>query len=273
MQLVLVCVVGTAVAGPSVAARITKANRLITKDLRYRAAIGILERVLADPAVTTREQIEAYRLLGIAYVARGERSSAVAAFGALLELDPGYQLDSRSSPKILGVFERARAAARPRIVDVSAIVEARRVVVAGKLEDPKARLTDVDLYTRAGSPNFERRSMKIDEDRITAVVDLPDLDRMRIDYYVVGRNGDRVLAEVGAAETPLSVVFERATAPPPPPVVVAPGPKDEPAPWYGTWWFWSITSVVVVSAAIGVAVLIPKDPDPPPGTLDPIQLP
>lgn len=268
---VLACVAAPAGASP-VRSRITKASRLIVEDLRYGPAITILERALADARIEDAERIDAYRLLGQAYVARGKNESAQAAFRALLELDPTYALDPRLSPKIREVFGRARAdvVVRPTIGDVTAIPEGRRVVVSGRVTDPGAMLTAVDLYTRAGGPTFERQEMVQEDGRVQAVVPVPLLDRLRVDYYLVGRRGDAPLVAVGDAASPLSVIVDRPA--PAAPTAVVEAPSTEASAVYETWWFWTAVGVVIVGGIVTAAVLTSSDPAAPPGTLDPIRL-
>ena len=243
--------------------RIAEAERLITRELRYAAGIELIERALLEPDLTERTRVDAYRLLGIAYVARGKTESAEVAFDALLAVDPGYRLDRRISPKIRDVFERARAKVAPRIVDVTALPEGRRVVVSARIEDPRAVLTAVDLYARAGGESFERHRMTRTDERVEAVVDVPDLSRLRVDYFVVGRHDEEALARVADESSPLSVVVER-PAPAPTP---APEPKV-----YATWWFWTAAGVVIAGAVVGALVVFERDAASPPGTLPPLRL-
>ncbi len=247
--------------------RVEQADRLITEELRYKSGITLLERTLRDPDLTDADRIEAYRLLGVAYIARDKPQSAEAAFEALLALDPSYDLDPRLSPKIREVFERARSSVAPRIRDVTALPEGRRVVVSARVEDPRGALVGVDLYARSGDA-FERHLMTRTEDRVEAVVEVPDLTRLRLDYYLVGRGEDADLATVADATSPLSVIVTR-----PAPPLTAPPPTAEPKPIYATWWFWTAAGVVVVGAVIGGVVIASSGGERElPGTLPPLEL-
>ena len=94
-------------------ALLERAHQLVTVELRYADSIELLQRVLADPELQRTERVEAYRLLGIAYAARGATGSATAAFAELLALEPEYVLDPLLSPKIHRCFESARASRPP----------------------------------------------------------------------------------------------------------------------------------------------------------------
>jgi hypothetical protein len=94
---------------PDAGALIARADKMVSVELRYGEAIDLLSRALSEPEISTRQRIDAYRLLGIAYVARGATGSATAAFTELLDLDPDYGLDPLLSPKIHEVFAKAKA--------------------------------------------------------------------------------------------------------------------------------------------------------------------
>jgi tetratricopeptide (TPR) repeat protein len=247
---------------------------MIEVELRYASAIELCEQVLKDPDLSRKERVEAYRLLGIAYAAKGKPDSAEAAFHALLELEPELELDPLLSPKILSIFEEAQAkiAARPRLEEVAAIPHDRRVTISARLEDPSRKVQDVLLFSRFGDREYESSPMTREGDRAEAILTLPMLERLRVEYYLEARDGrGEVLARAGSAETPSSVVLERQIpelAPPPPPA-----PAIEPAtPWYAEWWVWVIAAGVI-GAGVATAVAIDQSSsDPPSGTLDPIPL-
>jgi tetratricopeptide (TPR) repeat protein len=267
----LVFVLCVFAAAPALAAdaRIDQADRLIREELRYKAGITLLERALEDRDLGEADRVEAYRLLGVAYVARDKPQSAEAAFEALLAIDPSYTLDVRLSPKIRAVFERAQAKVAPRLVDVTAIPEGRRVVVSARIEDPRDALVAVELYARAGDEPFERHTMTRREDRAAAVVEVPSLSQLRLDYYLVGRSEDAALVTVADATAPLSVVVARTAAPA---VVTRPKPTPEDPPIYTRWWFWTAAAVVVAGAVVGGVVLASSGSDTPDGTLPPVSL-
>ncbi|HDS09233.1 MAG TPA: hypothetical protein ENN73_03310 [Firmicutes bacterium] len=66
------------------------------------------------------DMIEAFKYLGFSYVAFGEREKAKIEFKKVIKLDPHIQLDpSFVSPKIIAVFEEARAELRAEGFDFS----------------------------------------------------------------------------------------------------------------------------------------------------------
>lgn len=281
---------------PPPALFIAEASRLINAELRFKEATDMLERVLGDPRITREERIESYRLLGIAFVALGATDSAEAAFGALLEIEASFELDPLLSPKIHDVFERVRSrvATTPRIADVTVIPDGERIVFSGRIEDPSSRVVVVELFTRIGGTEFERRTMEMSGDRLTAALDpgrsADDLAGdearptwVRIEYHIVGRSAEGApIVRVADAENPSSVVVTRAPGPPASPAVQATLPPAsairtaEPSlprtPWYGEWWIWLIAAGVIGGGAVAALVFTSGGDGAPMGTLDPIRL-
>ncbi len=253
---------------------LARARRMIEVDLRFSAAIDLVEGVLQDPELSRHERVDAYRLLGIAYAAKGKPDSAEAAFVAMLELDADAALDPQLSPKIRSLFEHAQAqvAARPRLTEVSAHPEGGRLTVSAHVEDPKQRVQDVLLFFRFGREEYDAAPMTRSDDRAEAVLTLPRLERVRVEYYLEARDaGGEVLARAGSLEAPSAIALERPnpelTAPPPPPPIEA-----APTPWYAEWWVWAIAAGVIGAGVATAVVIDRRGNDGPTGTLDPIHL-
>jgi hypothetical protein len=251
-----------------------EARRLINAELRFKEAVEVLEGVLAEPRIRREDRVEAYRLLGIAYIARGATESAEAAFAELLALEPGFELDPLLSPKIHRVFDRvkARVARAPQIVEVTAARNGREVVFTGRLEDPDARLSRVDLYSRTDGGDFREIAMAREGERLRAEITAAEADRLRIEYFLVGRDREGApVARVSDEKSPSVAVFEAA-----PPALVAPPVAtvevEQPPRWYEHWWVWAIAIGVIGAGTATAIVLSTSEPDPPTGTLDPIQL-
>ncbi len=270
-------------AHASPATALDEARTLINVELKFKEAIELLERTLNDSTIAQKERIEAYRLLGIAYVARGATDAAEAAFAALLEIDPTFELDPLLSPKIHAVFDRVKQkrARIPRIVDVRAAPEKDRVVFTGHLADPDELLVSVELYTRMGDDPYERIVMSKSGDALEASVpaSFGEGDRLRVDYYLLGKNQKgSPIVRVADPASPSSIVVDR------PRVLAAADPlippenprletQVEATPWYAHWWVWAI-AVGVVGAGVTTAVVLSSHHGPTGGTLGPpIQLP
>jgi tetratricopeptide (TPR) repeat protein len=254
-----------------------RARKMIDVELRYSAAIELLDRVLQDPDVSRKERVETYRLLGIAYAAKGKPDSAEAAFGALLELEPDFVLDPLLSPKIRSLFERAqgKTAKRSVLADVTAVPRDRRLTISARIEDPAARVQDILLFSRFGDREYENLAMQREGDRAEAILTLPQLDHLRAEYYLEARDAaGEVVARAGSSETPSAIdiartITEVAPPPPPPPEVPA---IEESTPWYAEWWVWTIAAGVIAAGVTTAVVIDRTRDDDPTGTLPPIRL-
>jgi tetratricopeptide (TPR) repeat protein len=283
LALLVACAAGRAeAAGPRAKAAIEEARTLINVELKFKEAIELLERSLSEADVTPEDRIEAYRLLGIAYVARGTTDAAEAAFAALLELDPTFELDPLLSPKIHRVFDRvkSKAARIPRILDVRAVPEQDRVVFTGHLADPDELLVSVELYARTGGDAYERIVMTKSGENVEASVPAKKSDgpRLRVEYYVLGKNQKgSPIVRIADPTNPSSIVVDRPLGPAPDPLVPPENPgvraNVEPTSIYAEWWFWAI-AIGVIGAGVGTAVILgSRHASPSNGTLDPIRLP
>ncbi|MBI4819796.1 MAG: hypothetical protein HY791_26215 [Deltaproteobacteria bacterium] len=254
---------------------IESARRLIEVELRFAEGAEILES-LAQKELPREQKLDVYRLLGIAYVARGAPEAAQAAFGALLSLDPGFDLDPRLSPKILEVFNKVRAKMieRPKLVDVTAEVVGEQIIWKGRIEDPLRLAVDVMLYTRRPPEAFLGTKVSIDglahlDARLPATATDGEL---RVEYYVIARDvAGRIVAQVGSPEAPSSLVVERVVEAKvdPNPIVVAPILPAEPE-LYERWWFWVGVGALAVGTGVGLVLLSGTETTE--GTLPAIQL-
>lgn len=105
-----------AVAGESFAQQLLRAGEAELQNLRYAEAIAYLGEAvkLAESSTNAADRAllpRAYELRAIAQLNQGEVAAAERDFAALVNADPGHDLDRDSmSPKILSVFDRVRAA-------------------------------------------------------------------------------------------------------------------------------------------------------------------
>jgi hypothetical protein len=249
---------------------LARARALVQQDLEYAAGIRLLERLTSDPGLARDQRVEAYQLLGVAYVAVGAQDAAEAAFSALLVLAPAHALDPLLSPKIHDVFARAKAkVVKPvHLLEVRAHPEALRLRVSARVEDAQARLREVHLWARTGTAPFERRPMTRAGAQVEGEVPLPPEGMVRVEYYLEGLDaGGEVLAAAGSAQAPSSVVVDRSAT------LAASPPPEAPEAWSGRWWLWAAVGAAVVGGAVAAGVLLSRGGgEAPAGTLDPIVL-
>lgn len=74
----------------------------------YAVCISYLEEALREGYASESNLLDAHLYLGIAYVAKGWKSKAMAQFKEVLKIKPDYELDPGMSPKITAVFDEAR---------------------------------------------------------------------------------------------------------------------------------------------------------------------
>jgi len=262
-------------AGGEVQARkptLERARQLVEKELRYEEGISLVRRLLRRGNLGDAQRVEAFWLLGIAYVARGNTDSAEAAFWELLRIAPKHRLDPMVSPKVQEVFERVRGklVTAPKLIALNA----RRTVTGlrfdARFEDEQGRLARLQLFYELAESDYDSVPMAVGEGEASATVDLSsrevlDSPSWRVEFYVVGYAADdESVARLGSAEAPSVVILDRVTER----VVV---PKVEP--WYGRWWLWAAVGAAVI-AATTTAVVLTSDSScqGPDGTLSPICL-
>lgn len=315
MMVTILIIIGLSVAGagpaPFVDELLRKAEDLVTVELKFKKAIDVLNAALARREISRTQRVDAYKLLATAYVARDLPDAAEQAFDALLDLDPRFELDASVSPKILRVFERARArhpvpppsnpatARKPRLADVRVAPKEDRAIFRARLVDPDALVMDLELLVRiepdegAGSPSrpsahLERQTVVRSGEELTATIPTsaaPD-GPLRLLYHLAARGADgSVVAEIGTDADPVAVTLERPArpavtgAPTAPPLEVAkasevaPDHEADAPPWYGHWWVWAVAAGVV-GAGIGIGVALGSSRHAQtPGTLGAIHLP
>jgi hypothetical protein len=80
------------------------------RELDYELCVASADAVIAAPDAKPAERIDALRLKGSALaILPGREADAVAAFEALFEIDPDYELPAGTSPRIAKVFGPAKA--------------------------------------------------------------------------------------------------------------------------------------------------------------------
>jgi hypothetical protein len=259
-------------------AAIAEARRLVRIELRYSDAILLLERALLDPDLAVGQRAEAYELLGTAFVAKGQTEQAEAAFGSLLELDPDHRLEAGISPKIRDVFARVkrRKPRQAKLLTLTASVAAGTLRILGVLDDPDARLTAVDLYTRRSQEEgFTRTRMNLARPSLTATVSARGPGR--VDYYLEGRGAaGQLLLQIGGRDGPSTIFVETVATRAPAEAIVIERPsqvaEQAEQAWYEKWWIWVLLGAAA-AGGIGLAVALGRGDAAPQGTLPPLRLP
>ena len=257
-------------------AMLAKARKLY-KDLEYRSAADLLQRLLGQSGLDRASRIEVYKLLGLCKAILNRPAEAKAAFSALLDLDPAYELDAMTTPRALDVFRQVKAQRQAqaktkvevRPISLSHVAPVRAepglpLSLTVAVQDPKQLTRSVRLHhRRIGASGFETVvAQKTRGTSYEARIVGPKVLAPRIEYYFEALGeGDKVLATVGQASLPLRIAVEKEK-------VVA-----TPTPLYKKWWFWTIIGAVAAGATAGIVVGVTQSggdtpPTPPTPTVD-----
>ncbi len=232
-----------------------------------------LEFALAVKGISPEQRVEVFRLMAFTHASFDELGKAEEAFVKLLEVKPDHQLQG-ASPKVRQAFASAQrlyrerqavklshAPPRPREAEKTTTVD----VVAQAGGD---RIGAMTLHYRAQGTEggFSQVSMSPGEQASWSAVmpnSFPGAPGLRtVEYFIRARDTrGALLSSIGEEEKPLTVEVEA--------VALA------ATPVYKTWWFWTITGVVVAgaAAATGVAVGVRPNAASPMGTLGVERLP
>lgn len=274
-------------ASPAAAEETGHLERAISlfEEMEYDAARQAAERALASPRSGPGELLRAYRIQGLCLSALGQDDAALEAFSRLLAIDPAFRLSADVSPKLAAPFYQAVAMARSR----------KPILLRHPRPEPGETLGGTVLRIALKSNPFGMvREVRMrfvtpgggNEKQMTASVSgtttlgmrLPrDLAARAVRYYfeAVNQHGG-VLARKGSRDQPFELRARLAPLPTPVPstpvstapagTTSAPGKtvpepdRDEPTPWYKSWWFWTTVSVVIVGSTTG-AILASEAPD------------
>jgi hypothetical protein len=261
-----------------------KATQLF-KQMNYRGALKIAQRMLKSPESEPDDLMSAYRIQGLCYAALGRGSKAVQSFKKLLAIDPSFRLSRDISPKLTPPFKKA----------LRLVGDLDPISLVHQEPDLPESLAGMDLKVTIQSDPFSmiatvRLRYQVDEAwrqmqvasvkaPATATMTLPeDLEGKEIAYYFEAQNRHGgILARAGSAAEPFkietgmprSLVAVETPPPVPDPLKVAtdptaPGPTTKPeddrenggTPWYKAWWFWTVVGVAVAGAATATVLVV-----------------
>lgn len=227
------------------------------EDFRAVEAVELLEQARQEGPYEYRDHMLLYEQLGIAYAYLELNDEAIQAFDILLALDPGHIVPYTLSPKVTFLFERARKqsdARPPTAIDISwsrdLLVTDPTLITVEVLADPQALVKKIVLHARRkGAPEY---------DRIPVAAPSPgEFEQLVIPPVASSTEPSTIQLFLTAHDERNNEVF--LLGDPTRPREIALG-YEPPTPWYGRWWVWAITGVVVAAgtgAAVYVATLKP----------------
>jgi hypothetical protein len=270
--------------------------RALYQNLRYAAAAEQLQQALRIRGSSREQLIEIYRLLGMSQAVLENEREAQEAFSMLLSLDPGADLDTDLSPKILDLFKRVKARFQPRVVfsprpvawarsqarlEVG-LADSTRSVVAVRLWLLRAGGAFQNLLVDCAGANSFALTLPVQPEAVP-----PAGLTLKIYWEALDAGGNLVAVQGTQARPEVIKIPGPPDEPGLPPASLAaippaatdlsdeePGTESEsPAAsrWYQKWWVWTLVGVVASGVTVGV-VLGTRGNDVPGGSLDDIVL-
>lgn len=211
--------------------------RTLYAALQFTEAREQLEIARQVPSNDPTERLEVLALLAFCDVAEGRGAQAVASFEQLLALDPNWRPDPDVSPKILEVFDRARAH-----LFAPGFVRAEEQPASGL----RIRARVIDPYRRIAATTWAVRNAEgwrfQPEPKLRGALwlDLP-ADSVGRAWYLEARDANgEVIARLGSRDEPRSAVLPIVQRP-----VEARSWKVPPAAWV-------VGGLTAVALAVGI---------------------
>jgi tetratricopeptide (TPR) repeat protein len=257
-----------------------KANTLF-RQTDYKKALFWVKKALKDKDARPRNLIDAYRIQGLSFAARGKTKAAVDSFRKLLAIDPEFRLSPSISPKLTPPFYQAlgmAAEVKPISIGHSPLKEVEKTagleLKAELVSNPFDLVGEVRLKYQVLGVSEGQIQVKVKGRGVLSFKFPDDLEADEIIYFfeAVNQHGG-TLSVLNNKGQPFVIAKKKA----PEPVFVSPvvkrkdPPIGDPAhlpkdgqdgvngatPWYKTWWFWTTVGVVVVgAAATGTAIAL-----------------
>lgn len=159
-----------------------RAHALVA-DLEYQRALPLVERALAADSLGHEQKLSAYLLQAKCYAAVKDPLFAEKPFRLLLRANPSYELDPKTSPKIIAVFRKVQAEERAirtqlaalerkRIIETISLQGALPEEAKGglpllfhfRLRDPTGAVDRIEVpYRRQGERSFSILALQVDE--------------------------------------------------------------------------------------------------------------
>lgn len=234
------------------------------EDLRYDEAIQTLSAAIIRRGNTPAQELEAYELLGLSYLALNRNDEAEGAFRRVLVLDPSHQLSNDLAPRILefyaGVRERWEAEGRPGIQQQPSSGQSvpqpqqpvtiehrsppqqqrnRPVTLHATLNDPDNRVARLVLAYRTGSRGVFRRidARQVANGRYEATIPGESVRPPLVEYYFEAVDGSGIPVQArGDALAPLRVAV--------------------PEPGGVPWWVFAGGGVLVAAAVVTTVIIV-----------------
>jgi len=247
----------------------------------YRKALKWVQKALQDKDARPQNLIDAYRIQGLSFAARGKNKAAVDSFRKLLAIDPEFRLSKSISPKLTPPFYQAVGMAAevkpismihspPKEVEKTADLELKTELVSNPFNLVRVvRLKYQVLGVSEGQIQVDVKGVGVLSFRFPKNLEADEI----IYFFEAANKHGGTLAVLNNKGQPFAIAKKKA---PEPVVFVSPVIRKDPligdpahlpkdgqdglngaTPWYKTWWFWTTVGVVVVgAAATGTAIAL-----------------
>jgi len=237
--------------------------RNLYQRLYFAEAAKVCAAALRRGKLARAELLQLLRMQGLIAAASGRDDRAKNAFARLLALDPRASLAPGHPPRVSRAFRRARASLAGAHLTL-ALRAPRRApfdrplpISVALRADPLRQVDHAQLYLRAEGTRGRWQRLRRPRTDLRWRVDPRTLTAgrvARVGFFVVVRDSHgNVLAQLGSAERPRSMVL------------MAPTAERRPAvtgtPWYRRWWVWTAVGAVVVGSAVALGVTLSRPAD------------
>jgi len=250
-----------ALSAAVVEARMNEAEQLYT-NLEYEELIRVVSDVIDAKVVEEETKTRAYFLQGAALAVIGATVEAEIPFRLLLRIDPNYELDESTSPRIVAVFSKVSLEEQAMQASLEGIAMARilqEMSIRGsnptdaqggrpigfryRVTDPRGLVESFFLHFRkAGTPHYS--SLALIQDRngswlgtIPGEWSESQFD-YKLQYHLVTKDDrDRKLQTLGTPYEPLGLDVRAGTV-------------ESVLPFYERPWFWTVAGLAA-SALVG----------------------
>jgi hypothetical protein len=247
-----------AFAGESTQSLLDKARALYAA-LEYADVIPLAEAVLARTDITIDQRLDAYLLQGSSLAIVGDAIEAEKPFRFLLRGRPDFEMPAETPPKILAVFRKVQVEEKAIVDQMKELARQRAIkeievksdvptetkggvplIFEYKLKDPRGAVAAMDLHYRKGpSDPFSSLALKVDDSgfwKAELPGDWTENDSgFTLQYFLTTKDAEATnLVTMGGPASPLAVQ-------------VSAGKVSTGKPFYKSWWFWTVTSAVLVA--------------------------
>jgi hypothetical protein len=185
-----------------------KKGRALVGQGKFAPALKLVEKAMTEPGNDLETTLELLELQGVCNAALKKPGPAKAAFGKLVSLSPGYEMNRRGPPPAVKAFADAKASAEPLVIVPAApdmsTGKISEIALEVKSDSHKYAKTVVFNY-RVGGGKWKFRAVPVTNGRVASKVDAPE----KVEWYatVLGANETEIL-RIRNADSPITHTYQ-----------------------------------------------------------------